>query len=54
MKSLKLILDNTKSITSDYIQKSLEETENLLNKNLKHPDDEEFQNISLFLKKIVV
>ena len=29
-------------MTSDYIQKHIEETENLLNKDLKHPFDEKF------------
>ena len=53
MKSLLLIQDNKNSMTSDYIQKHIEETENLLNKDLKHPHDEKFQNISLFFKKLV-
>ena len=53
MKYLKLIKDNKNSMTSDYIQKHILETENLLNKDLKHPNDEKFQNISLFFKKIV-
>ena len=54
MKSLLNIQDNKNSITSDYIQKHIEETENLLNKDLKHPNNEEFLNISLFFKKIAV
>ena len=54
IKSLLLIQDNKSSMTSDYIQKHIEETENLLNKDLKYPNDEKFQNISLFFKKIAV
>ena len=53
MKSLLLIQDNKNSMTSDYIQKHIEQTENLLNKDLKYPNDEKFQNISLFFKKLV-
>ena len=39
MKYLQLIKDNKSSMTSEYIQKHIEDTENLLKKNLKHPND---------------
>ena len=42
MKSLLNIQDNKNSMTSDYIQKHIEDAEILLNKDLKHPNDEKF------------
>ena len=39
MKTLLLIQENKNSMTSDYISKHIQETENILMKDLKHPND---------------
>jgi hypothetical protein len=46
MKSLLLIQDNKNAMTSDYIQKSIGDTENLLKKDVKLPNDENFHKLT--------